>query len=260
MGRVPSTWPDPAPWGVLPSQCPPPQSWAQDAALGVLLTNRLSPGRRAPWPWTVGVHPVVHRRGSATGSVLPSAGEGEGLQAMQGLLVPFSGLHVVPPAPPGLPSPAWSTGEDGPPPSGLSCPAGSRVQGSRPRPLSPCGLPATVSACRPCGNHTCLPGGLVESLCACVWQSLGHLGVAPSLPRQTMGDMALEDYTPSPPLSLGFRCPGLWFWTTLSPLFLLSCDFLSFTSSLGPIFLHRALISESSFSLQADTAFPFLRR
>ncbi|XP_027950665.1 potassium channel subfamily T member 1 [Eumetopias jubatus] len=110
MGRVPSTWPGPAPRGVLPSQCPPPQSWARDAALGVLLTNGLSPGRRAPWPWTVGVHPVVHRRGSVTGSVLPSAGEGAGLQARQGLLVPFSGLHAVAPAPPGPASPAWSTG------------------------------------------------------------------------------------------------------------------------------------------------------
>lgn len=137
------------------------------------------------------------------------------IQARQGLLVPFSGLLVVPPAPPGP-----LTGMEHARPTFRSeLSRSSQVQGNRPRPLSLRGLPATVSARRPRGKHTFLPNGLVESsLCACVWQSVGHLGVAPSLPHRTRENMALEDYTHSPPLSLGFRCLGVWFWTSLSPV------------------------------------------
>ena len=155
--------------------------------------------------------------GGAQRAALCCLQPGRGQDTSQaGPLGPFLGAARGPTCPSWTPSLAWST--RGPPfRSELS--RSSQMQGNRPRPLSPRGLPATVSARHPCGKHTLFPNGLVESsLCACVWQSVGPLGVAPSLPRRTRKNTALEDCTHSPPLSLGSRCLGVWFWTSLSPV------------------------------------------
>ena len=105
------------------------------------------------------------------------------------------------------------------------------LTGSQMQPLSLRCLPATVAAWHPCGRHfSSLQAGGVLSVP--MWQPLGHPAVAP-LSHARNGVTASEDCTPSPPLSLGLRCLGVWLWTIPSPLSLL-CSFQATPLALPP--------------------------
>lgn len=256
MGSARGMCPAPglAPQGVL-SQCPPLRSQARGAALGVLPTNGLSSGRRAPWRglW-LGVRPVVHGRGSASGSVLPS-GEGAGYKpgrASWFLSRGCSWSHL-----PLLDrSLAWSTRG---PPSGLSCLAAHKYRGIGHDP-SRCAvflLPFLLVV--PVGSTPFFPTGWWSLLCVPVSGSLWDTLAWPLLSHTGPGRTWPWKITPIP-----LHC--LWAsdaWACGSGRaclpFLLLCNFLSLPAA-GSIFPHRALISESSFLLQAGTAFPLFLR